>query len=258
MVFVDYASVINIILFGQTGVGKSSVVNLIAGKNVAGVGGDAMICTMNSAKHEFAVGSHSFRIWDTVGFDEPDISSQGFIPAIGKAYQLIREVTGAGGINLLLFCMRGSRVTVTTQSNYRLFYEVLCDKKVPIGLVITHLEHEDDMEDFWRKNEDALTQFGIKSVGHACITGLPHAHEKYQLSRLVILGLLTDCDHFGRYTMPPEDWLTRVIKGLTLFVRVGERVPTGKRLTKALVKRCKLPEEVAEQLRKQLEDGRLA
>ncbi|KAG6331549.1 hypothetical protein ID866_7541 [Astraeus odoratus] len=253
---VEDGKVINIILFGEAGVGKSSVVNLIAGNNVIKPNGNAMTSTLSSTEHRFPVGSHSFRIWDTVGFDQPDIGSQGFIPAIGKAYKLIHEVTEAGGINLLLFCLRGSRVTMTVQSNYRLFYEVLCDKKVPIGLVITYLEHEDDMEDFWRRNENTLTQFGIKSVGHACVTGLPHLHKQYQLSRLAVLGLLTDCDHFGRYTMPSEDWITRVAKGLTSFVRVGERMPTGKRLTKALVKRCGLSEELAERLRKQLEGGK--
>ncbi|KIK27898.1 hypothetical protein PISMIDRAFT_674209, partial [Pisolithus microcarpus 441] len=137
---------LNIILFGETGVGKSSVINLIAERSVAEVSPDADGCTMNSTDYQFTIGSRKITIWDTVGLEEPQMGINGYYTAIVKAYSLIQKLSKAGGVDLLLFCIRGNRVTATTQSNYRLFYEVLCDKQVPIALVITHLEREHKME----------------------------------------------------------------------------------------------------------------
>ncbi|KAG6334233.1 hypothetical protein ID866_4851, partial [Astraeus odoratus] len=200
---------VNIILFGQTGVGKSSVVNLVAGRHVADVSSDVTGCTMKSTEYQFIVGAHHFRIWDTIGLEEPKIGANAYFSTILKALQLIRMVAAAGGVNLLLFCLRGNRLTSTVQSNYRLFYEMFCAKKVPVGLVITHLEREGNMEDWWSRNENVINTYGMKNIGHACVTGLADsgAPEKYALSRAAIYGLLTDCDRLGMYTMPPENWL---------------------------------------------------
>ncbi|KAI6030463.1 P-loop containing nucleoside triphosphate hydrolase protein [Pisolithus orientalis] len=244
---------VNVILFGQTGVGKSSVVNLIAGRPVAEVSPDAEGCTMSSTEYRFVVGAHDFRIWDTVGLEEPAVGMNTYFGAILKALQLIRGVAAAGGINLLLFCMPGRRVTKTVQSNYRLFYEMLCESKVPIGLVITNLEREKDMEDWWMRNKRALHDHGIKSVGHACVTGLPYLPEKYALSRAAIYGLLTDCDRFGKYIMPPEIWFKRVARNMKSLV-TGGSLPKGEKLTQALLMRGGLKEDDARRLRKCLEE----
>lgn len=58
------------------------------------------------------------------------------------------------------------------QSNYGLFYEVLCRSLVPIALVITHLEREADMEKWWQRNVESLEKYGIEAVDHACVTRL--------------------------------------------------------------------------------------
>ncbi|KAI5991115.1 P-loop containing nucleoside triphosphate hydrolase protein [Pisolithus albus] len=238
---------VNVILFGQAGVGKSSVVNLIAGRTIAEVSPDADGCTMSSTEYRFVVGAHDFRIWDTVGLEEPAVGLNAYFEATLKALQLIRRVAAAGGVNLLLFCMPGRRVTRTIQSNYRLFYETLCEGKVPVGLVITNLEQEKDMEDWWMRNQGVLCDRGIKSVGHACVTGLPCHPDKFALSRAAIYGLLTDCDRLGRYTMPPNDWFGKVVKNMKSLVG-GAGLPKGEKLTQALVTRCGLKEDDAKRL----------
>ncbi|KAI6123803.1 P-loop containing nucleoside triphosphate hydrolase protein [Pisolithus croceorrhizus] len=225
---------VNVIIFGQAGVGKSSVVNLIAGRTIAEVSPDVEGCTMSSTEYRFVVGAHDFRIWDTVGLEEPVVGLNAYFEATLKAFQLIRRVAAAGGVNLLLFCMPGRRITRTIQSNYRLFYEMLCESKVPVGLVITNLEQEKDMEAWWMRNQGVLHDHGIKSVAHACVTGLPCHPDKYTLSRAAIYGLLTDCDRFGRYTMPPDDWFGKVVKNMKSLV-VGAGLPKGEKLTQALV-----------------------
>lgn len=234
----------NIILFGETGVGKSSVINLIAGKTVAAVSPDVEGCTLRSKEYQFDVEQMHLSIWDTVGLEEPEMGVNGYIPAIEKAYTLIRRLREVGGVDLLLFCIRGNRVTMTTQSNYRLFYEVLCGQQVPIGLVITHLEREVEMDDWWIRNKKSIEKYGIKCAAHACVTGLPDKRGpdgKYAKSRRAIYELLQQHNGSGRYLMPEGDWMAKLIKGLKSFLG-GDKggVPKGKSLEKALVKRCGL------------------
>ncbi|KAI6139345.1 P-loop containing nucleoside triphosphate hydrolase protein [Pisolithus tinctorius] len=244
---------INVILLGQTGVGKSSIVNLIAGQHIARVSPDTDVCTMSSTEYRFEMGAHDFRIWDTAGLEEPEVGVNGYLTAIAKALQLIRRLAAAGGVSLLLLCMQGEKVTGAARSNYRLFYEMLCGRCVPVGLVITHLEREDNMEKWWEKNEKTLDRYGVKSAGHACITGLPSYPEKYALSRAAIYGLLTDCDHSGKYTMPPHIWFRRVARNMKSLV-MGGSLPKGEKLTQALITRCGLKEADAGELRRLLEE----
>ncbi|KIM54992.1 hypothetical protein SCLCIDRAFT_1221509 [Scleroderma citrinum Foug A] len=114
--------------------------------------------------------------------------------------------------SLLLFCICGNRITAATQSNYRLFYEVLCDKKVPIAFVITHLERERRMEDWWERNEAKILTYGIRSCGHVCITGLGDKDQKYKQSKDAMLPLLSQYDDRGKFSMPPESWFIRLLR----------------------------------------------
>ncbi|KAF8441410.1 P-loop containing nucleoside triphosphate hydrolase protein [Boletus edulis BED1] len=185
---------INVVLFGETGVGKSSVINLIARKEVAQVSSDVNGCTMQSTRYDISFDDMNFTIFDTIGLEEPQMGVNGYLKAIEKAYELVARLGAAGGIHLLLFCMRGGRITATTQSNYRLFCECLCSTKVPIALVFTGLEREVEMEDWWLRNKNHIEHYGIKSNGHACITAVqddtPGEDLKYTESQRKIRELL--------------------------------------------------------------------
>ena len=50
-------SIRNIIVFGQTGVGKSSIINMLQGEAVATTSDGAYGCTAKSAYHEVTLGS---------------------------------------------------------------------------------------------------------------------------------------------------------------------------------------------------------
>jgi len=249
---------LNVILFGETGVGKSSIVNLIAGHNVAKTSQNVNGCTMKATEYRLKAREMPINIWDTVGLEEPEMGVNGYLPAIEKAYALIQRLREVGGVNLLLFCIRGNRITTTTQSNYRLFYEVLCGKQVPVGLVITHLEREVNMEDWWVRNEKSIEKYGIKCAGHACVTGLPD-NGKYAKSREAMCDLLHQHDGSGRYIMPEGDWLARLIMGLKAFL-TGDKIgiPRGKNLERALVKRCGLDAGAAQRIMETMKENELA
>lgn len=237
---------INVILFGETGVGKSSLINLIAGREVATISADVRGCTMESKEYIFKIGYAQLHMWDTVGLDEAELGSSGYLSAVEKAVQLIKSLNAAGGISLLLFCIRGNRITATLQSNYRLFYEVLGRKEVPVALVITHLERELNMEDWWPRNEKFLERYGIMSVGHACVTGVV-AHPKYQQSQDAIRALLTQYNEQGRFIMPQDAWIGKLIKGLTAFVS-DKTFLKGRDVVRVLTKRCHFDLDVAQKV----------
>ena len=230
--------------------GKSSVINLIAGHQVASVSPEAEGRTLSSKRYSFTVGGRTFHIWDTAGLAQPEMGAVGYMAAIEGALALIQELAQQGGLDLLLFCMRGNRVTATTQSNYRLFYEVLCRSQVPIALVITHLEREPDMDAWWTRNLPSLDKYGIRPAGHACVTGLP-AHAKYAESKANVERLLRGYDGQGKYIMPAESWFVEFLRFFGLFAP-PKKALKKKELLKVLTKRCKLNSKIAQELAERL------
>jgi len=244
------SSSLNVVLFGETGVGKSSVINLIAGREVANVSMDVMTRTMSSTQYIFPIGGRQFHIWDTVGLNELELEADGYLPAVEKSLDLIQQLSAQGGVDLLLLCIRGSRLTVTMRSNYRLFYEVLCGSQVPIALVITHLEGEVVMEDWWTRNFHILERYGIKSVGHACVTARPRHDEKHAESQKTIKDLLMGCDGTRKYTIPSEAWLVQFLRAFGLYA--GPKYLKGQKLHRFLTQQCRLDPKVAREIVKKM------
>ena len=250
---------VNVVLFGETGVGKSRVINLIARKEAAKVSSDVDGCTMQSTRYDIHFDGMSFAIFDTIGLEEPQMGINGYLKAIEKAYELIVKLGAAGGIHLLLFCMRGGGRTATTQSNYRLFCECLCNTKVPIALVFTGLEKEVEMEDWWMRNKTHIEHYGIKSDGHACITTVhdevPGEDFKYMESQKRIRELLKTCALKNEAFSPESHtWFAKLGKGMKSFIE-KHRNPKGGDVMRVLTNRCKLDPETARKITDMMEKG---
>ncbi|KAG2153907.1 P-loop containing nucleoside triphosphate hydrolase protein [Suillus clintonianus] len=185
-----------VVLFGQSGVGKSSLVNLMAEKDVAATSAGMQRCTLKWAEHVISFGGDSYTVFDTVGLEEPQLGIKEYLETVENSYRLVKELDARGGIDLLLFCIRAGRVTATLQSNYRLFHEFLCEKKVPIVLAITNLEREKRMEDWWDKEHHHFDRYDINVAGHACITAandLDGRHKDlYEQSRTTIRKIVQE------------------------------------------------------------------
>lgn len=144
------STVHNVILFGEAGSGKSSIVNMIVGKPVARTSNSAGGCTFESEVYDANFHDNSFRIHDTAGLNEGE---QGRIPhwmAIQNLYTLIRQLDG---VSLLIYCMRG-RIKENAMANWKLFNKIICGEKVPIIAVVTGLEEEENPDDWWEREEN--------------------------------------------------------------------------------------------------------
>ncbi|KAG1856376.1 P-loop containing nucleoside triphosphate hydrolase protein [Suillus subalutaceus] len=136
-----------IVVFGETGAGKSSLINLMAGEEIANTSPDMQRCTMLWKEYPIDFNGESYTVFDTIGLEEPQPGVKEYLESVENAYRLVRELNRRGGIDLLLFCIRAGRV--------------------PIVLAITNLEREVRMEDWWVRNHSTFEKYQIQVAGHA-------------------------------------------------------------------------------------------
>ncbi|KAH7889067.1 hypothetical protein F5I97DRAFT_1804005, partial [Phlebopus sp. FC_14] len=200
---------VNIVLFGETCVGKSSVINMIAGHNVV------RQTYPSGPKHPFEFeeyelvgGDRKYHIYDVTGVCEgfdglvhPDQVDENLT-------NLERELVKAGRIHLLLHCIRGPRFRRAWLKNHQIFHSTIFRKQVPIAVIVTGLEnHEEDMEQWWGTNgRELLRQMHFDA--HACVTTLdanrvdsPVLKLRCAESRKTIISLITKT-----YSHPGQDW----------------------------------------------------
>jgi hypothetical protein len=159
----------NVILFGESGGGKSSIVNMLSGgESVAVTSSGAKGCTFESRPFEVDICGMPAILWDTAGLDEGDAGRVPKSDAIVQLYKLVRNLSD--GVGLLMFVMRAPRIKSSVPANWMLLHEVVCQKQVPIVIIITGLEQEENMDQWWWDNKGTFQGYGIHPGGFACVT----------------------------------------------------------------------------------------
>ena len=160
----------NIVLFGEAGVGKSSIINMLMGKEVAKATNDGQACTLENESYELNIDHVGFRIHDTTGLNDGESGRVPSKEAVVQLFKLLRKLDD--GVSLLVYCMRAPRIREAAKHNWNLFYDIICRRKVAIVMVITGLENEENMDGWMKKsnNLDTLKQYGMQPYDYACIT----------------------------------------------------------------------------------------
>jgi hypothetical protein len=117
------------ILFGQTGSGKSSVINMLGGKELAITSSGVIGQTFKSDRYHVQIKERLFNVFDTAGVCEGD---EGKVPtkdAITSLYKLMNEL--GDGISLLVFIFRAQRLEDQAVRNYKMFYETFLRSQSP-------------------------------------------------------------------------------------------------------------------------------
>jgi hypothetical protein len=150
-------------------VGKSSLINMITEATSAAVSNAAVGCTFESAPYDAELCGRKYRLWDTAGLNEGERGNVPADRAIESLQTLVQSLKD-GGVSLLVYCIRGSRLRDIIKINYDLFHKIICGGNVPIVVVITGLENEEDMEDWWKDNAEDFFLRGMSFSAHACVT----------------------------------------------------------------------------------------
>ncbi|KAG1891683.1 P-loop containing nucleoside triphosphate hydrolase protein [Suillus fuscotomentosus] len=214
----------NVVLYGESGVGKSSLINLIMGRDAAKTSPDALACTTTHAPYDATISGQHFRLWDTAGFNE---GSEGTVPAVMAERNLtafLRGLNQEDGVHLLIYC-----------THYKIFSAVIRDSKVPTIIVVTCLEDfRPVMAEWWNENKDELATYGMQFSGYACVTTLkdeptesPDIHQRHAQSyNDVCRSILDHCSQTPHKTWGTEDqrsFLAILLQKLARFVGGAHR-----------------------------------
>lgn len=185
----------NVVIIGQSGVGKSSLINMLCPSANARTSNDIIGCTRHETMYPCDLGiRQSCWVHDTIGLEE---RSWGFLWAPKEEKQL-KSYLKKSKPHLVVYCMPGVRRSLKKSHgrNFNKFKSVIGN--VPIVVVVTNLEEwEGPLERWWSRNMDVLQKLGIpESTKHACVTTLPKDYLEpskkylYDLSREAVKALI--------------------------------------------------------------------
>src|SRR5258707_10306152 len=165
----------NIVIFGELSSGKSSLINMIVGQDVAKVSNGPIGCTFENEKYEAHIDGMPYLVHDTVGLNE---GHEGRVPhwrAIQGLYTLIRKLDG---MSLLIFCIRG-RIRDNAHANWFFFFDAICDKKVPVIVVSTCWEQEENLEEAEIQVQEAFKRYSMHPEAVACVVSIRGRNNEY-------------------------------------------------------------------------------
>jgi hypothetical protein len=114
--------------------------------------------------YDVPINGVQYRIYDTAGADGDRMDPGGFLNAIVNADKLMKELKDKGGVHLLLYCIKAGRIPPTFVTNYRLFYDFFFEEKIPVALIVTHLEREDPMDDWYMQNKGSFKYHAVNTT----------------------------------------------------------------------------------------------
>ncbi|KAG2370288.1 P-loop containing nucleoside triphosphate hydrolase protein [Suillus spraguei] len=161
----------NIVIFGETGSGKSSVINVIAQQNVAETSNDSVGRTSESRPYSVDISGQRFALFDTAGLNEGPAGTVPHKQAKRQLRNLLDKLhkSPSDDIDLLMYCVRKSTSPRAILDTYKTFYSrTYQKKKVPIVVVVTGLEFESPMESWWDAHKKIFDDMHL--AGHACVT----------------------------------------------------------------------------------------
>ncbi|KAI6103181.1 hypothetical protein EDD17DRAFT_1009564 [Pisolithus thermaeus] len=161
-----------IVVVGRTGVGVSSLVNLLAGCPVSQNSPDARPRTRRVREHLISIRQRYISVYEIPGFGG-DIREETIIGHVRSLHSRRR-------VDLVLYCMRQLRETLMPRTFERLQHIL---HGVPFVAAVTELEQLEMMEKWWSTpseegrptNERMLADLGMTFQHHVCITTLPEA-----------------------------------------------------------------------------------
>ncbi|KAJ4490075.1 hypothetical protein J3R30DRAFT_3678558 [Lentinula aciculospora] len=228
----------NVLLFGSSGCGKSSIIDMLSNGGVVNASSAATPSMFEVQKHDILLDEKLYKFHDITGLNNGELNKGDLV-----AHECVKKLSDLvhtdlqDGISLLVFCI--------PQKNYRIFYDVLCQQKNSIAVIVTGLEDgEPNMESWWTKNQEFFARYKMGFQGHACVTTTKgrktntgyKKQEEYDTSKTAI-EILIKSQAFGVGIQIPIDsnsWLDMIRKILDTVEDVVLSVPILMELYKGI------------------------
>jgi len=172
----------HVVIIGQSGAGKSSLVNMLCPEAKANVSNDAESCTTREIRYPCQFDNRQYTVHDTVGIREgtgwvfkfwPPRFSKREPEETPRLKRYLKELMDKGELHLLIYCMSGIRYRKPSHAdNYEIFKSFV-GPSVPVVVVVTSVDYSDDSErrNWWSRNAQVVKKFDGKH--YACVTTLP-------------------------------------------------------------------------------------
>ena len=183
-------STIRVLVFGGTGVGKTSLCNTLTGRSRPTGNGASGVTAKSHLYNAFEHQGRKIRLFDTVGLHE---SSFGTVPAeeaLSHVVELIKKAKD--GFSLLIHVARASRITKDQEDDYKFFVEKLTEEKIPVLLVLTGCENEEPMTAWVGRNRKSFERFKYAEIISTCFMTGGKFESDYALLRTESKKLLLD------------------------------------------------------------------
>jgi len=185
---------------------------MIVGQDVAKVSNSPVGCTFENEWYETSIDGIPYLVHDTVGINEGGEFRFPHWKAIQGLYTLIRRLDG---VSLLIFCVRG-RISGNARANWLFFFDVICDKKVPVVVVSTCWEQEEDLEVAEAQLWDSLKKYSMDPKAVACVVSIwgrnNEYEEGYKLSQQRLRNLIMRCCMQEPWSKDKDEWFSKLYR----------------------------------------------
>ncbi|KAG1744957.1 uncharacterized protein EDB91DRAFT_169072 [Suillus paluster] len=169
----DDEDVQNIVIFGTTGSGKSSLINLLLSREAAPTSNDAIGCTATNESYLFSGDATKYKLWDTPGLNE---GSEGLVPAreaLENLTSLVKELKrDRNRAPLSILCIQGSQAVKAQLRHYDNLKSTI--GAAPFAIVVTGMDvcPSRPWSTWWNEHQKVLQSFSAANVDHACVCTL--------------------------------------------------------------------------------------
>ena len=194
---------LNIYLIGKSGIGKSTLINKIIGKDEAPTGVGRPI-TQFTKSYE----SNNIRLWDTKGIE---MSEYNLKKVIEETKTLIKKNAENNNpdeyIHCIWYCINGSRFEEIEEISIEELANVYDDSSLPIVLVYTHTISKtlfDNMKQFIKSNKklEKIDVLSVLAEDEIAVDGQPiKSFGIKELLQLIIIKLRNAINHVSFYAV---------------------------------------------------------
>lgn len=169
--------VFRVLVFGATGVGKTSLCNTLAGRSRPTNNGPFGVTQKTHAYAPFTFDGSRIQIIDTAGLHESDGGTVKTEEAVQQIVELLQN--SKDGFHLLVHVARATRITKEQEEDHDFFVRRMTMSMVPSLMVLTGCENEEPMTKWVDDHRAAFNRYNYKDLVATCFAQGGKLEEHY-------------------------------------------------------------------------------